>query len=199
MDDVPPIPNFKIIFPKGKFNGLRAYYNIRTDPDLGLGFAALWRVACGCNACKEQLEMPWLPRVNKYEQPRYVANNRCILWQSYEGANDWKIFQLEPVNEEEETGVRDSIRCVLNALEARMSLTIQEGGVGAVGTIDKAKEGPRIIGAPSHEGNIDRAGRFGHRCFVPSGPIYYEFNMVCPVNSYVCRKMKCTPFWFPLL
>jgi hypothetical protein len=41
MDDVPPIPSFKIEFPKGKFNGMRAYYNIRTDPDLGLGFAAL--------------------------------------------------------------------------------------------------------------------------------------------------------------
>jgi hypothetical protein len=55
MDDVPFIPNYKIVFPKGKFNGIRAYYNIRTDPDLGLGYAALWRIACGCNACKEQL------------------------------------------------------------------------------------------------------------------------------------------------
>ena len=89
--------------------------------------------------------MPWLPRVNKYEQPRYVANNRCILWQSYEGANDWKIFQLEPVNKEEETGARDSIRCVLNALEARMSLAIREGEVGAVGTIDEAAMGYYIV------------------------------------------------------
>jgi hypothetical protein len=145
MDDVPPIPNFKIIFPKGKFNGLHAYYNIRTDPDIGLGFAALRRVVCGYNACKEQLGMPWLPRVNMYEQPRYVANNRCILWQSYEGANDWKIFQLEPVNEEEETGARDSIRCVLNTLEARMSLAIREGEVGAVRTIDEAAMGYYIV------------------------------------------------------
>jgi hypothetical protein len=51
MDDVSPIPNFKIAFAKGKFNGLRAYYNLRTDPDLGLGFAALWHVACGCQPC----------------------------------------------------------------------------------------------------------------------------------------------------
>ena len=128
-----------------------------------------------------------------------MANNRCILWQSYKGANDWKIFQLEPVNEEEETGVRDSIRCVLNALEARMSLTIQEGGVGAVGTIDEAKEGPRIIGAPSHEGNIDRAGRFGHRCFVLSAAIYYEFNGGVTDDSYVSRNRKHTHFWLPPL
>ena len=36
MEDIPPIPNYKIAFPKGKFNGIRAYYNIRTDPNLGL-------------------------------------------------------------------------------------------------------------------------------------------------------------------
>ncbi len=146
MDDVPPIPNFKIAFPKGKINGLRAYYNIRMDPDLGLGFAALQGVACGCDACKEKLGMPWLPRVNMDEQPRYAANDQCILWWSYEGANDWKIFQLEPANnEEEEKGARDSIRCVLYALEARMSLMIREGEVGAVGTTDEAAMGYYIV------------------------------------------------------
>jgi hypothetical protein len=110
MDDVPPIPNYKITFLKGKFNGICGYYNIRMDPDLGLGFAALWRVGCGC---KEQLRRPWLPRVDMYEQPQYAANNECVLWQSYEGENDWKIFPLEPVNDDDEKGARDSILCVL--------------------------------------------------------------------------------------
>ena len=64
-----------------------------------------------------------------YEQSRHAANDWCVLWRSYEKANDWKIFQLEPVNEEEEKGARDSIRCVLNTLEARMSLIIREGEV----------------------------------------------------------------------
>ncbi len=31
MDDVPPIPNYKIIFPMGYFNGICAYYNVCTD------------------------------------------------------------------------------------------------------------------------------------------------------------------------
>jgi hypothetical protein len=53
LDDVPPTPNYEIMFPKGKFNWIRAYYNIRTDPDLVVGYAALWHVACGCNAGKE--------------------------------------------------------------------------------------------------------------------------------------------------
>jgi hypothetical protein len=187
MDDVPPIPNFKIVFPKGKFNGLRAYYNIRTDPDLGLGFAALRRVACGCNACKEQLGMPWLPRVNKYEQPRYVANNRCILWQSYEGANDWKIFQLEPVNEEEETGARDSIRCVLNALEARMSLTIQEGEVGAVGTIDEAAMGYYIVKwlSEPYALQVDAEGISG---IVTAGAMV--------VDGLYFNRVQRAPYWY---
>ncbi len=69
MDDVPPIPNYKIVFSKGKFNGIHAYYTIRTEPDLSLGYAALWRIACRCNVCKEQLGRPWLPCVDMFEQP----------------------------------------------------------------------------------------------------------------------------------
>ena len=61
MADVPSIPEYKIVLEKGKFNGLRAYYNIRTDPDLGIGWAAFRRVACGCAACKAQLKMAWTP------------------------------------------------------------------------------------------------------------------------------------------
>ncbi len=56
MDDAPIIPDWKISFPKGKYNGIQAYFNIRTDPDMGVGWAALRRVACGCRSCKEQLK-----------------------------------------------------------------------------------------------------------------------------------------------
>ncbi len=42
MDDVPPISNYRIMFSKGEFTGISAYYKISTDPDLGLGYVALW-------------------------------------------------------------------------------------------------------------------------------------------------------------
>ena len=58
MDDVPPLPDYKVILPKGKFNGLRPHYNLRTDPDLGMDYAAMRCVACGCESCKEQLGRP---------------------------------------------------------------------------------------------------------------------------------------------
>ena len=40
MGNVPPLPDYKMILPKGNFNGLCAHYNIRTDPDLGIDYAA---------------------------------------------------------------------------------------------------------------------------------------------------------------
>ena len=52
MVDVPPITDYKVVLPKGQFNGLREHYNIRTDPDLGLGWTALCWVACGCGPCR---------------------------------------------------------------------------------------------------------------------------------------------------
>jgi hypothetical protein len=92
MDNVPIIPDWKIVFPKGKLNGVRAYYNIRMDPDLGIGWVALCRVACGCGPFKEQLNVSWIPGVEMREQPRYIENKECLLWSSYKGVNDWEIF-----------------------------------------------------------------------------------------------------------
>jgi hypothetical protein len=37
MTDVPPLPDYKVVLPKVQFNGICAHYNIRTDPDLGMG------------------------------------------------------------------------------------------------------------------------------------------------------------------
>ena len=79
MGNVPNIPNYKIVFPKGKFNGMQAYYNICTDPDLGVGYAALCRVAYGCPLCKEQLGSVWVAHVDIREQPRYTQNEECKL------------------------------------------------------------------------------------------------------------------------
>jgi hypothetical protein len=141
----PPIPNYKIMLLKSKFNGICAYYNIHMDPDLGLGYAALWRIACGCDAWKEQLGRPWLPRVNMFEQPQYTQNNKCVLWPSYKGANNWKICQLFPVTDDNETGAWDLILCVLIAMDVQLSLMVREGEVSAFGTIDKTAMGYYLV------------------------------------------------------
>jgi hypothetical protein len=146
MEDVPPIPNFKIVLPtKGKFNGIRAHYNIRTDPDLGIGWAALRRVACGCASCKERLMSQWVPGIDRSKQTRYAQNLGCSLWPSYEGANDWKICRLVPKSDDDEKAAKDSFRCVLNAFEARISLIVREGDIGVVGTEDEAAMGYYLV------------------------------------------------------
>ena len=145
MGDVPPIPDYKVVLPKGKFDGLRAHYNIRTDPDLGVGWAALRRVACGCGPCKDQLERPWVPLVEPAAQPRYAQNKECVLWPSYEGANNWKCCALIPKTEADKKEARKSIRSVLNAFKARMSFIMREGEVGAIGMTDKAAAGYYLV------------------------------------------------------
>jgi hypothetical protein len=98
MGDVPPILDYKLVLPMGKFNGLRVHYNIRMDPDLGVGWAALCRVACGCGPCKNQLERPWVLLVEPATQPRYAQSKECVLWPSYKSANDWKCCALVAKN-----------------------------------------------------------------------------------------------------
>ncbi len=70
MTDVPPLPDYKVVLPKGHFNGIRAHYNIYMDPDLGMGWAAVRWVACGCSPCKVQLQRPWVLHSNITMQPR---------------------------------------------------------------------------------------------------------------------------------
>jgi hypothetical protein len=70
MEKVLKIPDYKVVLPKGKFNGLRAHYNIRMDPDLGIGRAALRLVPCGCASCMELMVRPWVPLVDRMKQPQ---------------------------------------------------------------------------------------------------------------------------------
>ncbi len=91
MANAPPIPEYKIVLKKGKFNGIHTFYNICLDPNLGIGWVAVCCVACGCGPCKVKLKMPWTRQVNNCTQPCYAENKECLLWQSYEGANNWRI------------------------------------------------------------------------------------------------------------
>jgi hypothetical protein len=83
--------------------GVRAQGRQRAEAaqalDLGVGWAALCQVACGCGPCKDQLERLWVLLVEPAVQPCYAQNKECVLWPSYEGANDWKCCTLVPKTE----------------------------------------------------------------------------------------------------
>jgi hypothetical protein len=145
MADVLPLPDYKMVLPKGQFNGICAHYNIRTDPNLGMGWAALCCIACGCGPCKDQLERPWVPCSDITMQPQYMVNKNCVLWPSYEGTNNWKVCALILKMDADKKRVQESLCCILNALEARMSLIMRKGKVGAVGTTNKAPIGYYVL------------------------------------------------------
>ena len=44
-------------FRTGNGDGISVMYNIRCDPDLGLGKAAVRRIACACLFCIEQINV----------------------------------------------------------------------------------------------------------------------------------------------
>ncbi len=145
MENVRPLLDYKVVLPKGQFNGIRAHYNIRTDPDLGMDWAVVRWVACGCGPCKDQLQRPWVLRGSITAQPRYMVNKDCKLWPSYEEANDWKIVALVPKTEADKKVVRESLRCILNALVACVSLMMREGHIGAVGRTDEEAMGYYLV------------------------------------------------------
>jgi hypothetical protein len=102
-------------------------------------------VACGCGACKAQLGRPWLPRVDRRKQPRYAVNKECDLWESYEGANNWRISQLVAQTVEDEMGAREGNKSILNAMEVRIASMIKDGEIGAVATTDENAMGYYIV------------------------------------------------------
>ena len=59
-----------------KRNGIQCHYNFRADPALGLGYVAVRRIPCACNACVSQLKEPWLLKKDFTHQPRYMPNNK---------------------------------------------------------------------------------------------------------------------------
>jgi hypothetical protein len=65
------------------------------------------------------------------------------LWPSYEGANKWKCCALVPKTEVNKKEAQKSIRYVLSAFEARMSLIMHK--VGAVGMTDEAAAGYYLV------------------------------------------------------
>ena len=46
-------------FSKGNRNGISSMYNIRHDPELGVGKDDVRRITCACSFFIEQLDLPW--------------------------------------------------------------------------------------------------------------------------------------------
>ncbi len=109
------------------------------------------------------------------------------MWPSYEGANDWKIVALMPKTEADKKMVRESLRCVLNALVACMSLIMREGHIGAVGTTDEKAMGYYLVKWLSKPYTLqeDTEGMSG---MIPIG------SMV--VDGLYFNRVQRAPLWY---
>jgi hypothetical protein len=110
--------------PKGTHSGILARYNLRTDPELGVGRAALRRIPCSCLACRNQLSKAWKPKIEPIEQERYRQNQECRLWNVFLGANDWFIVDLRPTASTDMDDVQEACYDVIEGLCRQMGKEI---------------------------------------------------------------------------
>jgi hypothetical protein len=127
--------------------GVMQCYNIRADPDLGLGRIALRRIPCACTGCLVQLSKPWQPNVAAAEQPRYQTGN-CELAPIFaDGLNDWHITDVKQKTGEE--GELDELEeanlTLLGGIATRMAERVVDGGIGVFQTEDPEADGYYLI------------------------------------------------------
>jgi hypothetical protein len=94
-----------------------------------------------------------------------------------------------PKTEVDKKGAWESLRCILNALEARMSLMMHKGMVGAVGTTDKAVMGYYLVKWLSEPFTLqeDTRGMFG---MIPAGATV--------VDALYFNRVQHAPLWYRL-
>ena len=72
---------YKILNDKDKVS-MKHFYHIRCDHELVEGFCDMRRIPCACSGCVEQLSKPWLPHLEKTQQPRYVIKPETCKYSS---------------------------------------------------------------------------------------------------------------------
>jgi hypothetical protein len=130
---------------RGTRNGISSMYNIRSDPDLGLGRVAVRRVPCSCDACMTQLKQPWIPGVDANNQPRYASSVDCSLSPIFEGLNDWKLAILQPTTANSDEDLEHAQTVVLDRIAEDARKEIRIGSYGAFATEDPDADGYYVV------------------------------------------------------
>jgi hypothetical protein len=134
--------------PKSKHthDGLTAMYNLRADPDLGLGKIALRRIPCACSNCIKQTKKPWALNVKPKLQPQYTQNRECKMWPIFHGLNDWRIIEVKPATKgDHEEDLHAAQDVVLESQVKAMMGEVKEGNIGAFATEDPESDGYYVV------------------------------------------------------
>ena len=126
---------------------MKHFYHIRSDPDLGEGFCAMRRIPCACSRCVKQLSKPWLPNLEKNQQPGYVIEPETCKYSSIvRGYNKWYIFKLNLKKETispDEMKIKDEL--VLQGMTQAAADKIEYNTMGVFQTSDKNTHGYYIV------------------------------------------------------
>ena len=122
---------------EGSKVGIRYHYNFRADHKLPIGQVAARRIPCACDACIEQLEQPWLPKVPFHKQPRYKGGNtKCIYWNIFQGVNDWLLIKISDKQDSDSTIDHTLVENTLECNTAKVAEEVVIDGYGALATND---------------------------------------------------------------
>ena len=126
-------------------HGCSFHYNYRCDPALGLGYIATRRIPCCCQACLNQLALPWDVTKSKYDQPRYQGDNQdCINWPIFGRYNNWRIVFVTNKsahdNNSYEDDLNESKQIAVDTIVNHVAKSIQIDNYGAVSTNDTATD-----------------------------------------------------------
>jgi hypothetical protein len=136
----------KLLTGVGKHNGIRSMYNVRADPDLGVGYNAVRRIPCGCKVCTQQILAPWDPTKLFEDQPRYKKKQECKYWNNFRGLNEWQLVKLAMTKATSEDDVVFAHAEVLIDHATRMADEVEVGKYGAFSTNDERyKEGYYLV------------------------------------------------------
>ena len=113
------------VFRKGIRNGISSMYNIRCNPELGVGKADVRRIPCACSFCIEQLDLPQDKNEKDTSQKWYSTKNslNCNI---FEGLNDWNIIILATQTKNENIKKDDEeFKTILRGVERIMNEKLQ--------------------------------------------------------------------------
>ena len=178
-------------------HGCSFHYNYRCDPNLGIGYAAVQRIPCCCEACMLQLAQPWDHQTDYYNQPRYSGNNTdCVLWPLLGSYNNWKVVHFKNKktndnNDDEEDDLNASKLIALETMQQHTSHTIHQNNYGAIGTEDpNAHDGYYLVQWTSAPYNITATTEIDNN-------ILQEGELVCDavyLNPFARMSQWFTPY-----
>ena len=144
------------------------------------------RITCACTECVEQLSKPWLPNLEKNQQPRYVIEpETCKNSSILRGYNKWYIAKLnlkkETINPNE---MKIKYELVLQGMTQAAADGIEYNTMGAFKTSDYNTHGYYIFKWTGNAYTLQekyKCHAFYPPVIIPEGELFCPANFMTPM------------------